>query len=114
MPPGKKGRPAGSRNKLPANRRLAAQQAGMTPLEFLLNIMKDDTNDMDLRFDAAKAAAPYCHARLAAVQVEHKQFDGDPNAISNAFLASIITGELDQETGSRNALPTPASKRKVN
>jgi hypothetical protein len=39
------------------------------PLDFLLSIMRDDANDMDARKDAAKAAAPYCHAKLANVEM---------------------------------------------
>lgn len=49
----------------------------LTPLEFLLNVMRQEpTEEMgenqraalqDRRFEAAKAAAPYVHAKLANV-----------------------------------------------
>jgi hypothetical protein len=45
-----------------------ALSAGITPLEYLLNILRDDTQAQEVRTDAAKAAAPYCHARLNSVE----------------------------------------------
>ena len=86
------GRPKGSRNQTPRNRRLAAEVAGMTPLQYLLSIMTDKTQEQGVRVDAAKAAAPYCHARLQSIQVQEKPYDGDSASISNDQLASIIQG----------------------
>jgi hypothetical protein len=40
----------------------------VTPLDFLLCIMRDGKLDAALRLDAAKAAARYVHPTLAAVQ----------------------------------------------
>lgn len=57
---------------------------GITPLEFMLNVMRqeppanlepaDELKATALRFEAAKAAAPYIHPRLAAI--EHTGKDG--------------------------------------
>jgi hypothetical protein len=53
---------------------------GITPLEYLLSVMRDDKADLTRRIDAAKAAAPYVHARLSAVELSgsvattHEQF----------------------------------------
>jgi hypothetical protein len=65
-----------------------AMDEGITPLEFMLNVMrKEPSADLDergllaaitLRFEAAKAAAPYMHPRLAAV--EHSGPNGGPIA----------------------------------
>lgn len=55
-----------------------AASEGITPLEYMLNIMRTTEAPPDaspgqvlavyaLRFEAAKAAAPYMHPRLAAV-----------------------------------------------
>jgi hypothetical protein len=38
-------------------------------LEYLLSIMRDQREDKRDRLDAAKAAAPYCHARLASTEL---------------------------------------------
>ena len=40
---------------------ISAEQ-GVSPLEFLLSVMRDIANPLELRIDAAKAAAPYVHA----------------------------------------------------
>lgn len=44
-----------------------AQDGGLTPLEFLTSIYRDEGEEMSRRVDAAKAAAPYVHARLQPV-----------------------------------------------
>ena len=61
-----------------------AAEEGITPLEYMLQVMRTEPNvDMEprellqaitLRFEAAKAAAPYIHPRLSAVEVK-----GDPD-----------------------------------
>jgi hypothetical protein len=55
-----------------------AMEEGITPLEFMLNVMRTEPGDIEdarllaaheaMRFEAAKAAAPYIHPRLAAVE----------------------------------------------
>ena len=62
------GRPKGGANKLNDEARAKALDGGTTPLEYLLAVMRDTGLDRDTRIDAAKAAAPYVHARLAAVE----------------------------------------------
>jgi hypothetical protein len=49
--------------------RAKAQESGMMPLDYLLSIMHDEMQDAAVRRDAAKAAAPYCHARLASTEI---------------------------------------------
>jgi hypothetical protein len=49
---------------------ISAEQ-GVSPLEFLLSVMRDIANPLELRIDAAKAAAPYVHPRLAQIQRAH-------------------------------------------
>jgi hypothetical protein len=39
------------------------------PLDYLLGIMRDENQDARSRLDAAKAAAPYCHARLSSTEL---------------------------------------------
>lgn len=66
------GRPKGSRNKRTLLLEEGAKKAtagGTTPLDYLLDIMRDEGQPFDLRFEAAKAAAPYCHPKLAATHV---------------------------------------------
>ena len=61
------GRKPGIPNKATAELQAAIAASGETPLNYMLQIMRDDTRDQALRFEAAKAAAPYVHAKLAAV-----------------------------------------------
>jgi methanogenic corrinoid protein MtbC1 len=44
-----------------------AVETGITPLDYMLEILRDTTADAGQRFEAAKAAAPYIHPRLSAV-----------------------------------------------
>lgn len=50
--------------------------SGLTPLEYMLNTMRDEGQELAVRLDMAKAAAPYVHPKLAAV--EHSGKDGGP------------------------------------
>ena len=69
------GRKNGSVTKRTREIAEAAIADGLTPLEYLLSVMTKD-EDAARRLDAAKAAAPYVHPRLAAV--EHSGKDGGP------------------------------------
>ena len=46
---------------------LAAE--GLTPLEYMVGLMRGTQDFDEVKFEAAKAAAPYIHPRLAATQV---------------------------------------------
>ena len=62
-----------------------AIQGGITPLDYMLSILRDPNVKAEDRFEAAKAAAPYVHPRLAAV--EHS---GDKdNPVSFAVLSGV-------------------------
>lgn len=59
------GKPKGSKSKL--NQALGVVKDligdGQTPLEYLLEVMRNKRADVDLRIDAAKGAAPYVHKK---------------------------------------------------
>lgn len=63
-----KGRVKGVPNKASKVREAIIAAAGVTPLEYLLSVMRD-SQDVALRLEAAKAAAPYVHPRLANVEL---------------------------------------------
>jgi hypothetical protein len=102
-------RPGAGRKKGVPNKRTAEVQAkveasGVTPLEFMLSIMRNEppeTQDLRvaldyqaMRFEAAKAAAPYVHARLAAVELTGK--DGGPvETVSRVELVSLDDDSAD-------------------
>jgi hypothetical protein len=45
----------------------------LTPLDYLLGVMRDASAEWSRRDDAARAALPYCHRRLAAMEIGKKQ-----------------------------------------
>ena len=78
MAPGFKtgGRKKGSKNKhklpvdLGSDVVFQAAQNGETPLEYMLRVMRDQTQEYPRRDEMAKAAAPYVHARLNATDLK--------------------------------------------
>lgn len=70
-------RPGAGRKKGGANRltQEAAEKArdGLSPLDYMLAVLRDEANEMAARLDAAKAAAPYCHPKRAPVDGDGKE-----------------------------------------
>ena len=64
------GRKPGAINRATAAARDMAEATGVTPLEFMLQVMRDDGAERSERLDMAKAAAPYVHARLSSVEAK--------------------------------------------
>ena len=62
------GRKPGTPNKRTAEKAAEVEASGLTPLDYMLTILRDEKNAPADRFEAAKAAAPYVHARLAAIE----------------------------------------------
>lgn len=69
----------GGRSKGTPNKRTSARAAaqrleaeGETPLDFLSRVYRDAGQEYPLRVEAAKAAAPYVHARLSSVDISNK------------------------------------------
>jgi len=72
------GRKPGVANQRTAELVAAVEASGITPLDYMLQVLRDDGNDRATRLDAAKAAAPYVHAKLANVTAEVSGKDGGP------------------------------------
>ena len=66
------GRKKGTSNRATAAREAAIRESGLSPLDFMLSIMRNEANDIALRFDAAKVAAPYVHPRLASIDPDNR------------------------------------------
>ena len=66
-PPGgsRKGRP----NKATAAKAAAIAASGMTPVDFLTQVYRNEALDMTLRVNAAKSVAPYIHPSLSSVDM---------------------------------------------
>jgi hypothetical protein len=71
------GKKTGGRRKGVPNKRTAVVEAaiakkGITPLEYMLDVLNDECAEPRDRAWAANAAAPYVHAKLASVDVGNK------------------------------------------
>jgi hypothetical protein len=64
------GRTKGTPNRATAARASEIAAAGLTPLDYMLGILRDESKDAAERFEAAKQAAPYCHPKLAATTLD--------------------------------------------
>jgi hypothetical protein len=68
----------------------AAIDAGLTPLEYMLAVMRDPDADQVRRDRMAMAAAPYCHPRMADDRVGKKEVQkSKAKAANTAWLADI-------------------------
>jgi len=67
-----RGRPKGSLNKKTAEKIAAISAGGELPLDYMLRVLRDPTQEHSRRDDMAKAAAPYVHAKLAQTTVTGK------------------------------------------
>lgn len=72
------GRKAGTATKKTREVANRANEEGLTPLDYLLSVMRNTANAPSARADAAKAAAPYVHPRLAPVEPLRSQDDTVP------------------------------------
>lgn len=69
-----------------------AIEAGISPLEYLLEVMRDVSQDQKDRIDAAKSAAPYIHPKLSSVVV-----DGDMSLSGELSFKQIIVQGVKPE-----------------
>jgi len=100
------GRKPGAATKFNEEARAKAAEGGIMPLEYMLAVLRDADNQREVRMDAAKAAAPYVHARLESVKhsgssespveivtrVEHHIVDPSNAEDSDAEGISTVTG----------------------
>lgn len=106
------GRPKGAASRFSEASRIKAAADGITPLEFMLAVLRDEELDRPTRMDAAKAAAPYMHSRLEAVQ-----HSGDPenpvNMVSRIERAIIDPSSQDAEDSDAASVPSVNGEGKI-
>jgi len=64
------GRKAGTRNKKTAELIKAVEATGITPLDYMLSILRDESKTESVRLQAARDAAPFIHSKLLSLEVE--------------------------------------------
>ena len=72
------GRKAGAATKKTKEIADKAASEGITPLEFMLQIMRDPGAEQRDRMAMAVSAAPFVHARLSSVDAKLTGADGGP------------------------------------
>jgi hypothetical protein len=92
------GRKTGGRQKGVPNRKTKELQEavaayGITPLEYMLRIMRDETASDERRDDMAVSAAPYLHPKLAAIEHGNKNELG----IADRLAAALARAKLDKK-----------------
>jgi hypothetical protein len=63
------GRKPGAATRANEEARAKAAEGGEMPLDYMLRVMREAETDIERRDDMAKAAAPYCHSKLAQTDV---------------------------------------------
>lgn len=94
------GRKVGSKAKKTQQLLENVTRSGLTPLEFLLEVMRDAEVPRDERIDAAKAAAPYVHSKMPMALVTPPPPGGPVGEDDNEILNRYIDGlhdEADEE-----------------
>lgn len=91
------GRQKGTPNKASAKKAAAIAKTGVTPLDFLLKVMRNTKLPMEERLMAAKSAAPYVHPKLQSIV--HQNPDGSnlvPDALDGTEVARRVAFLLAQ------------------
>ncbi len=99
------GRKKGTPNKATAKRQAEVAKSGKTPMQFLLDRMRNPEADMAERIECAKAAAPYVHPKLASI--EHSGKDDAP-AIQHDHM--ILTEHYNKLIGKLPLLKGPSKE----
>lgn len=64
------GRKAGTRNKRTTELIKAIEKSGLTPLDYLLSVLRDEEKPENIRLQAARDSAPYIHQKLQSLEVQ--------------------------------------------
>jgi hypothetical protein len=68
----------------------AAEAGGEMPLDFLLRLMRDSHSPMARRLEAAKAAAPFLHSKLTAIDAKLSSVAGNPSPEIDAIRIEFV------------------------
>jgi hypothetical protein len=102
-----RGRKTGGRKKGTPNKRTIAQKeiiaSGMSPLDFLCAVYRNPKQPMNRRIEAARCAAPYFHAKLAATVYTPPQEQLGDGRIELVFVPG--PGNSEDESTKSNGGP---------
>jgi hypothetical protein len=69
----KAGRPRGAKDRPDEEMYAWVKATGKTPLEYMIETMRDETAPTQRRDEMAKAAAPYVHSKISSIEVGGKK-----------------------------------------
>jgi hypothetical protein len=101
-----RGRPFGSLNKRTRTLLEAAEAGGEMPLDFLLRLMRDTKAPLPRRIEAAKAAAPFLHPKLTAIDAKLSPTTSEP--APEKLLVEFV---VPSQGHTREELKDPAQPR---
>ncbi|MEN5279005.1 hypothetical protein ABE527_18925 [Brucella sp. TWI432] len=87
------GRPAGAVTAKTRDIANKASTDGLTPLEYMLNVLRDNKADPKDRMWAAEKAAPFVHPKLSSV--EHKGDEDNP--LQTVTRIELVAPDDDSE-----------------
>lgn len=88
------GRKRGSKTAKTRNVAIELHANGITPLEYMLSVMRNEANPQTERMDAAKGAAPYMHPRLNTIEANVNVIQRHEQAIQ--MMAAIAAGQNEE------------------
>ena len=69
-------------------------------MDFLLRLMRDPRSPMARRLEAAKAAAPFLHSKLSAIDAKLSSLAGNPSAeIDTIRVEFVLPSKSDSGDG---------------
>ena len=108
--PTNSGRKKGSTNKRTLEIEQAIAAEGMTPLAFMLAVLRDPhSSDKDRQW-AADAAAPYVHARRSSVESRNLNIAVDRDSDLNLMTQTELDAEADRLVRSMGYVPIDDGK----
>lgn len=86
------GRTPGTPNRKTLETQQAVEESGLTPLEYMLQVMRDPGEDSPRRLAAAQAAAPYVHAKLSSIELTGKD-GGALETVTRVELVPMVAND---------------------
>lgn len=77
---------------------MAEVDGGMSPLDFMLSVMRDPSATRAERIEMAKAAAPYFHGRAAAGAKSRSEPGGERPPLSRAVERRLVDPAVDEDS----------------
>lgn len=87
------GRKPGAPNKATAERQAEIQASGLTPLDYMLSVLRNEEAPADARMWAAEKAAPYVHPKLSAVELTSPDGSMTPQPPAIQFMRDASSAE---------------------